>query len=156
MSFLIVLLRRGRVGPSFLCVLVAVLAGACAGCSNRISTYPVHGKVVYKDGTTVRGGGGLMIWFESTAPPYHRASGLVDANGEFVLSFIEAGSGAPEGEHRIRFDPGTEHMQPSAEIALGKKMPPRYLEFRTSGLKQTITRGDNIVVVEVDHPATGR
>ena len=99
--------RQGRVGMWFLCT----LAGACAGCSNKIPTYPVRGKVVYKDGTPIRGGGGLMIWFESTASPYHRASGLVEANGEFVLSFIEAGSGAPEGEHRIRFDPGTEQSR---------------------------------------------
>src|SRR5262245_9503502 len=156
MTFLKGLHGQGTVGRCFRCALVSLLTGAVAACSNKIPTYPVHGKVVYKDGTPIRGGGGLMIWFESTTSPYHRASGLVDANGEFVLSFIEAGSGAPEGEHRIRFDPGTEHMQPSAEIALGKKMPPRYLEFRTSDLKQMITRGDNVVVVEVDRPAAGR
>jgi hypothetical protein len=156
MSFPEVRHRQGNVGWWFRWAIVAALTATGAGCGNKIPTYPVRGKVVYKDGTPIRGGGGLMIWFESTTPPYHRASGLVDANGEFVLSFIEAGSGAPEGEHRIRFDPGTEHMQPSAEIALGKKMPPRYLEFRTSGLKQTITRGENVVVVEVDRPAGSR
>src|SRR4051794_32813046 len=112
------------------CAFAAVLALA-GGCGIR--TYPVHGKVVYKDGEPVRGGGGLTIWFESTTPPYHRASGPVDDKGEFVLSFIQANSGAPEGEHRIRFDPGTEHQQPSAEIALAKFMPASYLEFRTSG-----------------------
>jgi len=109
--------------------------------------------VVYKDGTPIPGGGGLTIWFESTSPPHHRASGPVEENGEFALSFIEAGSGAPEGEHRIRFDPGTEHRQPSAEIALGKKMPPRYLEYRTSGLKENIVRGQNEFVIQVDRPS---
>jgi hypothetical protein len=124
-----------------------------AGCDGRVPTYPVRGQVVYTGGKPFRGGGGLTVWFESVAPPHHRASGEVADDGSFVLSFIEAGSGAPEGEHRVRFDPGTTHMQPSAEIALGKKMPPRYLEFRTSGLKQTITRGDNVFTIEVDPPA---
>jgi hypothetical protein len=113
----------------------------------------VKGKVVYKGGKPFTGGGGLTIWFETVAPPHHRASGLVEENGEFVLSFIEEKSGAPEGEHRVRFDPGTAHMQPSAEIALGKKMPARYLEYRTSNLTHNIVRGDNALTVEVDLPS---
>jgi hypothetical protein len=136
---------------SVLPVLLCALAGA--GCGNKIPTYPVRGKVVYKDGQPFRGGGGLTIWFESTQPPYHRSSSPVEDDGEFDLSFIQAGSGAPEGEHRIRFDPGDKHMQPTAEIALAKKMPPRYLEFRTSGLKQTINKGANSLVIEVERPA---
>jgi hypothetical protein len=41
----------------------------------------------------------------------------------------------------------------SAEIALARWMPPRYLEFRTSGLKQNIVRGENYFVIEVDRPS---
>ncbi len=137
---------------SVLCVMLFAACLATLGCSGRIPTYPVKGKVVYKDGREFSGGNGLTIWFESTKSPYHRASGEVDEKGEFVLSFIEANSGAPEGEHRIRFDPGTTHMQASPEIALGKKMPVRYLEFRTSNLKQVIERGANVFTVEVDPP----
>jgi hypothetical protein len=136
----------------FLAWLGGALALVAMGCSNKIPTYPVRGKVVYKDGQPFHGGGGLTIWFESTQAPYHRSSSPVDENGEFELSFIQAGSGAPEGEHRIRFDPGDQHMQPSAEIALAKKMPPRYLEFRTSGLKKSIHKGDNSFVIEVERP----
>jgi hypothetical protein len=136
----------------FLVRVVCALALVSPGCSNKIPTYPVRGQVVYKDGQPFHGGGGLTIWFESTQAPYHRSSSPVDENGEFDLSFIQAGSGAPEGEHRIRFDPGDQHMQPSAEIALAKKMPPRYLEFRTSGLKQNISKEANRVVIEVERP----
>jgi hypothetical protein len=128
------------------------MAIAATGCGGRIPTHPVKGKVVYKDGKPFTGGGGLTVWFESTHPPHHRSSGLVEENGEFVLSFIEENSGAPQGEHRVRFDPGWSHMQPTAEIGLGKFMPPRYLEYRTSGLKHDIARGDNTVTIEVDPP----
>ena len=73
-------------------------------------------------------------------------------NGEFELSFIDAGSGAPEGEHRIRFDVEPPFPEPTPEAALAKKMPPHYLEYRTSGLKHNIVRGQNEFVIEVDRP----
>jgi hypothetical protein len=143
--------RADRGGPLFLGALVAALALLSAGCRREIPTYPVRGKVVYKDGEAVRGG--LLIWFESLAPPHHRSRARVDEKGEFVLSFIAAGSGAPEGEHRIGFEAEPPYPEPTAEAALGKKMPPRYLEYRTSGLKQNIVRGENEFVIKVDRPS---
>ncbi len=93
-----------------------------------------------------------------TEGAYPSASRTDAASPSWALSryiaLIQANSGAPEGEHRIRFDPGTTHMQASPEIALGKKMPVRYLEFRTSKLKQVIVRGDNVFTVEVDPPTS--
>ena len=131
--------------------LVGVLLGsALAGCSSRIPTYPTHGKVVYKEnGKPVAGG--VFVWFESTAPPYHRASSEVDSEGRFSLGFIQADAGAMEGEHRIRFEPAPPIFE-APEAALAKRMHPRYYEYRTSGLTKTIARGDNEFIIEVEGP----
>ena len=132
------------------CVVAIALALAPSACSSKIPTYPTRGKVVFKD-TGKPVGGGLMIWFESTTPPYHRSCSQLDENGEFDLGFIHAGAGAPEGEHRIRL----EVLQPggaSAPDALAARMHRRYYEYGTSGLKQTIAKSDNQVVIEVEGP----
>src|SRR6476659_6865021 len=84
--------------------LFVLLPLAMGGCNSKIPTYPTHGKVVYK-GTGKPVKGGLVIWFESTTPPHHRASSEVDAEGKFELGFIHAGDGTMEGEHRIRLEP---------------------------------------------------
>src|SRR5262245_57098276 len=108
--------------------LLALLALSASACGNR--TYPVRGKVVYKDnGRPVPGG--VVIWFESTTPPHARASGVVGADGTFVLSTNREGSGAIQGEHRVRFEPVVPFAEPDAEAALARTMPPRYREYRT-------------------------
>src|ERR1044072_3143100 len=126
-------IMRHPIRHALLCVVAMALALVTSACSSRIPTYPTRGKVVYKDsGKPV--GGGLMVWFESTTPPYHRSCSQLHENGEFELGFIHAGAGAPDGEHRIRFEPA----QPggmSAQDALAKRMHPRYYEYGTSGLK---------------------
>src|SRR5262249_14636256 len=130
---------------------VTLLATVIVGCSSQVPTYPVHGKVVYQeDGQPVCGG--VTIWFESTTPPYERASGVVDGAGNFTLSTVREGSGAMKGEHRIRFEPAVPYSEPTAARALAKRMPPRYLEYRTSGLTRTITTGDNYFVIEGAKP----
>ncbi len=131
----------------------ALLTGAvllAAGCGTK--TYPVRGKVVYRgDGKPVPGG--VVIWFESTTPPYDRASGVVEKDGTFYLSTVRDGSGAIQGEHRVRFEPAVPYTDPDAETALARTMPPRYREFRTSGLREVIQPGDNSFMVEVERPA---
>lgn len=122
---------------------------AAVGCGTK--THPVRGQVVYKgDGKPLPGG--VVIWFESTTPPYERASGVVDREGSFYLSTTRDGSGAIEGEHRIRFEPIVPYAEPSAEAALARTLPPRYREFRTSGLKEVIQPGQNRFTIEVEPP----
>jgi hypothetical protein len=129
--------------------LAGVLAILVAGCGTK--TYPVRGKVVFKDdGQPVRGG--VTIWFESTEPPYRRASGVVDGEGNFYLSTVRDGSGAMQGEHRVRFEPAVPYGEPTAEEALARRMHPRFREYRTSGLQHTIVPGENHFVIEVEKP----
>lgn len=128
--------------------LLFVLA-ALAGCGTK--THPVRGTVVYKgDGKPVQGG--VTIWFESTTPPYDRASGVVEKDGTFYLSTVRDGSGAIQGEHRTRFEPAVPYAEANAEAALAKTMPPRYREYRTSELKQVIQPGQNEFKIEVERP----
>jgi hypothetical protein len=140
---------RGKVQRACWYGLAPVLAMVVTGCGTK--TYPVRGKVVFKeDGQPVRGG--VTIWFESTEPPYARAAGVVDGEGNFYLSTVRDGSGALRGEHRIRFEPAVPYADATAEEALARRMHPRFREYRTSGLKQTIVPGDNQFVIEVERP----
>jgi hypothetical protein len=136
-----------RACTTHLVVFILVVTAACGA-----KTYPVRGKVVYKgDGKPVPGG--VVVWFESTTPPYERASGVVESDGGFYLSTNRDGSGALQGEHRVRFEPAVPYAEADAESALAKTMPPRYREFRTSGLKHVVQPGENTFTIEVDRPA---
>lgn len=117
------------------------------GCGK--TTYPVQGQVIYaSDGKPVPAGVG--IWFESTTPPYDRSSAILQADGKFILSTDREGNGAIRGEHRIRFDPPQPVTDKDAETALAKIMHPKYIEFRTSGLKEAIQPGTNAFVIKVE------
>lgn len=132
-------------------LLIVLSAAASPGCKAKVPTYPTHGRVVYKEsGKPVPGG--VLIWFESTTPPFHRSVSEVDAEGKFSLGFIHADAGAVEGEHRICFKPIPPILSGTAEQVLATKMHPRYFDFGTSGLKQTVGRGDNELVIEVEGP----
>jgi hypothetical protein len=119
----------------------------CIGCSER--TYPVTGKVVYKD-TKAPIPGGLAIWFESTKPPeYIRSSGVINDDGTFSLSAAEFDTGALAGEHRVRFTPLL--MGESSVNAVAAVMHPRYHDFDTSGLSVEVKSGqENNFVIEVE------
>jgi hypothetical protein len=131
--------------------LILLMALVAVGCSSKIVTHPTRGKVVYKEsGKPVAGG--VVIWFEATEPPYHRAMSDVEADGSFSLGFIQADSGSVEGEHRVCIKPAPPILAGSAEQVLAKVMHPRYYDFQTSGLRQKIARGTNEVVIEVEGP----
>ena len=119
------------------------------GCGEP-KTYPVTGEVVYADtGEPVRST--LTIFFESTAPPYQRSSGLVDADGKFYTSTLREASGSLAGEHRVRFDPGHPGTGPTGLAALAPIMHPKYADFRTSGLTVAVRANDqNVIQIRVE------
>lgn len=136
---------------------LALAAGLLApGCNSEAPTYPVEGEVVYAN-TEEPVRGSLTVWFESTAPPYQRSSGIVK-DGKFYLSTTRDGNGSIAGEHRVRFDPfvpnGAAIEQP--EVALAKVMHPKHLEYRTSGIVVNIEPSQNKVRVKVEPPPGGR
>jgi hypothetical protein len=123
---------------------------AVVGCNRAKKKYPVQGKVVYKDGGQPVPAG-LVIWVESTAPPYQRSWAVIENDGKFVLSTDMEGAGAIKGEHRVRFTPGLNAIGNPEEL-LAKAMPRRYFEYSTSGLKVDIKPQQNDLTVEVDPP----
>lgn len=135
--------------------LIATAALFFAGCSSEVPTYQVHGKVVYADdGQPVPGG--VTIVFESTEPPHRRASGEIDAQGNFDLSSRRQGDGAMEGEHRIRFTAHASHAEPDPNVTVSRVMDPKYCEFATSGLTVDIDPNDeNNFTLKVEKPPGG-
>ena len=86
--------------------MVAVFASAgIAGCTG-VKTYPVKGKVVFKDGRPVTGGG--RIEFQSASDSQVKATGWIDMkDGSFSLTTFKDGKkieGAVEGPHRVVVD----------------------------------------------------
>lgn len=141
-GFQISRLGRGVLGGTLLLLV--------AGCPSELPVFKVHGKVVYKgSGKPFTQG---VIWFESTNPPYIRSMANLDSNGEFDLGTNRLDNGAIEGEHRVQIaapDLGTE----AAYNAWLKTIDKKYLEYRTSGIKQTVQPNQqNNLVIEITRP----
>jgi hypothetical protein len=122
------------------------------GCAER--TYSVEGKVLFKDGTPLAGG---IVEFESTTPPHTRAAGSLDQKGQFILSTVREGSGAMQGEHRVRIVPELPDqyeitLDPDANVARGKIIHSRYLNYQTSDLKVTVKADKNVFQFDIDRP----
>jgi hypothetical protein len=115
-------------------------------------TYPVRGKVSFKNGQPLSR---VNVLFESTSsdPPW-RASAYVEPDGTFssVTTLrpdgVEA-RGLVEGEHRVRIDLG--RAAESGEDRPRQRVPARYTDFAKSGLKvQVPAPGDEVSIVLED------
>ena len=124
--------------------LLAVLIG-CG--SDQVPTYPVSGKVQFKDGIPVRNG---TIELESIEHGT-TATGTIQHDGSFVLGTYTPDDGAAAGEHRaivvqiIIADGSMKHT-----IDHGRPVPPRYAEYETASLSVTVEpKEQNQVTVEL-------
>jgi hypothetical protein len=146
------------------------LALGCAQ-SDRPSTFPVRGKVVY------RGKPVADAWVSFLAPGAPRpAVGTTDENGNFQLTTFEPNDGAILGTHVVTVrkyarvaepprepppaDGGIDNaaiereMQESARRAdeaekAGSELPLKYASHKTSDLRQQVVDGDNDVTIEL-------
>jgi hypothetical protein len=150
-------------------VLFICLFAAC-GCSGRIKTYPVSGKVKFADGQPVSVG---IVELHS-AEHQLTAHGKVGPNGEFKLGTYRLEDGAPAGEYRIVVvqyfgsdsqnaksqsppDLGLEH----AAHASGERGVPvvdsKYASYATSGLRANVQpRNDNYIEIIVERAPAPR
>jgi hypothetical protein len=91
-------LRRG-VGSA---LFAAILLGPLVGCGSDLPpTYPVTGKVVFKNGKAVNDG---RIQFQATFDPELVATGDIAPDGSFSLTTFKRGKqrpGAAEGQHKV-------------------------------------------------------
>ncbi|QDU26900.1 hypothetical protein ETAA8_19840 [Anatilimnocola aggregata] len=140
-----------------LSILLGLSTGLISGCSWKEPTYPVKGKVVYQDDGSPAAVG-VRVVFESTKPPYARASGAIQPDGSFVLSTDRPDNGAMQGEHRVAISPLTADGTGNDLTAqLTKTIGAKYLEFRTSNLVFNIEpKGSNDFVVKIERPPGAR
>ena len=85
--------------------LVLVLAVCLPGCGKRTAplptTYPVHGKVTYKDGKPVSGG---TVQFQPQAEPSVTTAATIQSDGTYRLATMRDGlraDGAVAGPNRV-------------------------------------------------------
>jgi hypothetical protein len=102
-----------------------LLAAGCSGSSKLPKTYPVHGKVVYADGTPLAGG---LVQFQPEGHDELKTTGVTGADGSFSLSTTrdnERADGAIEGPHKVIILPPLAQDQHAP-----KGLPPQPVQLR--------------------------
>jgi hypothetical protein len=109
--------------------------------------YPVRGKVLFKDGTPLKGG---LVVFESVDNPRVMARGDIGSDGTFSLGTKNPGDGALPGKHRVMVSP-----PPPSNAQQSKGPRPidrRFEDFNTSKLVFTVEPRANEFTIEVERP----
>jgi len=133
-----------------LAVLAALLMlPTLTGCSSR--TQPVEGVVVFADtrepATTLAG---YLVTFESVEhEPAVSATGVVQADGRFVMSTFAQKDGAVAGKQRVAITPPVDFNSGAVAPWLIHR---RHGQFATSGLEIEVKPGRNDVKLEVQRP----
>ena len=131
-----------RVRAALVALALAALCPACAK-SGRKPVYPVQGQVLVKGRPAAR----AQVTFhplDDSGPEAVRPVGHVDEQGRFRLTTYADGDGAPEGEYRVTVQWFlATRARGSDEYQSVNYLPARYGRAETSGLRATITRGDN-------------
>jgi hypothetical protein len=115
------------------------LAAGCGPKAQLPSTYPVHGKVVFRQGGPLAGGD---IYFQSEADPNVSAAGLIAPDGAFEVTSFIAGAraaGAVPGRHRVLVIPPSPDNSQSVP-----SVPPQFVE---------VAPGENDFTITIDNPA---
>lgn len=130
---------------------VIALLFVLGGCKYKEPTYPVTGKVVFKD-NGAPACTGVSVVFESTQAPYTRSMGAIGPDGTFVLSTDRPDNGAMQGAHRVSILPfAADGSGANLTPKISKEINPKYFEFGTSGLVYTIQpKGKNEFVIELE------
>jgi hypothetical protein len=129
-------------------LVLAVAVLFCAGCGEE-PTYPVHGKIVYRDTKEPVEAPGMILMFASTKPPHAQSSSAIGPGGTFSMISVGPDSGSLAGEHRVRVVPSLMGNDPEGAVA--RVMHRKYYNFDTSGLTVEVkAKGENNITIEVD------
>lgn len=133
---------------------LTVLCVGLGGCSDGTPRrYPVQGKVVFPDGTTLTRG---TVEFQSLdGNPPLTATGSIQPEGTFELETKGKKDGAVAGRHRVIVvgddEVGTSEERP---WKLSRSLVhPRYASFRTSGLEVIVEPKRNSITIDVEYAA---
>jgi hypothetical protein len=113
--------------------LAAALLGAlgCGGSGREPpKTYPVSGKVVFKDGTPMTGG---LVEFRSAVEQEHAAFGRIGSDGTFTLETLfdnQKYPGAVAGKHRVTVTPQAGDQAAGGDIPRPTTLPEVVVEPR--------------------------
>jgi hypothetical protein len=127
---------------------LAILTLMGTGCGGR-KLYPVQGKVVFPDGSPLKGGWVNFEPVDSSVKVSTR--GRILPNGTFRMGTYGDDDGAFEGQYRVML---TAPLPPK----LDERHPPpppihaRFTSYETSGLTFTVTRGANDYKIVVEKP----
>ncbi len=138
-------MRRHRLFRRAHVRIIAAALVLLAGCrETRPTTYPVSGRLT-------RGGRPLahadLRFYETDgqASPMARPYATTDADGRFVVSTFGMNDGAPAGQYQVSLSwkgelPG---VPPDQRDAWPERLPSRYADAATSGIRVRVTPGDN-------------
>jgi hypothetical protein len=120
--------KRGHIG--FLLITAACLAGCGKSVKPMPATYPVHGKVIHKDGKPVTAG---MVQFQPEADTSVTTTGTIQNDGTYRLTTIRdrvRAEGAVAGPNRVIVSPGAAAdvtMSPNRNMKMaGRPVPTIY------------------------------
>ena len=119
------------------CVLLAALT---CGCGGKYKTYDVTGNVKFADGKPATG---MCVTFECADPPIS-ATGMTDTEGNFKLTTLAEGDGAPAGHFRAVISPP---QLPDPDSPPPVRIHQKYSRFETSGLEYVAIRAFYVVKI---------
>jgi hypothetical protein len=127
-----------------LLVLVLLALPGTAGCGSR--TYPVEGRVVFRDGKEATELAGGFVTFEAEESQVS-AQGEIQPDGTFRMGTFKPGDGAVPGRHKVLVmpRPADNPDRPPPPV-----LHPRYQRLETSGLEVTVEPKKNQVTLTVE------
>ncbi len=121
----------------------SIITLAMSGCGKA---QPVHGKIVYPDGSPAKELAGHLIMFQSVEHKVS-ASGVIGPEGTFTVGTETETDGAMLGKQRIAIaPPAREIMKPQIKQVI----PDWYGSFETSKLEIEIKSGTNTPTITVE------
>jgi hypothetical protein len=122
-----------------------VLAAGLSGCGNpidRMTFFPVDGKVVLADGKPLTAGNVVFVGTETTL------TNAAKLGSDGTFAFKSTKDGLPPGDYSVRIEVDESETGPSKGKSPRRKggmlpFPEKYLDEDTSELKATVKPGEN-------------
>jgi hypothetical protein len=121
---------------------LVLLIGCIAGCGDSQTTFPVRGRVVYSDGSSLRTSGQIVFESVELDPPLS-ATGFFETDGNFELTKFKGGDGVVAGDYKVAVvcnlpdDRG--QMSPQEFQRVSNPIDRRFKSPRSSPLRFTVS-----------------
>jgi hypothetical protein len=127
------------------CAVLFILLFAL-GCGNNADIYPVHGTVVFSDGSPATELAGGLIVFKSLAGKPGNANGSIQGDATFRMSTKGGHDGAYLGKHQAIVTP----PRGDRDNARPNIIHRRHMDFETSGIEIEVQPKTNDITITVD------